>query len=152
MLKANILFACVDNSFLSLAAEAYLNQIAMGELRAFSGGPIPRAEVLSLTRRVLFANGMKEVGLHPKPWGIFSLPHAPQPDYIISLQNSELLREQPSWPGQPVKMHWEICLEGRTPENINEASDAFCKIKESIDQAVSSKFFSGDSFKWAAVS
>ncbi|KZK87352.1 Low molecular weight phosphotyrosine protein phosphatase [Pseudovibrio sp. Ad13] len=150
MTKANVLFVCVDNSFLSLAAEAYLNQTSMGELRAFSGGPLPREEMVSLTKKVLFANGMDEGGLHPKPWTIFSLPHAPQPDYIIRLQTSVLLDKQPMWPGHPVKLNWDICLDEDVPRNIKEATDAFRKIKESIDLATSSKVFSSDSLNWRA--
>ncbi len=149
MTKANVLFVCVDNSFLSLAAEAYLNHTSMGELRAFSGGPLPREEMVSLTRRVLFSNGMDEGGLHPKAWTIFSLPHAPQPDYIIRLQTSTLLDKQPMWPGNPVKLNWDICLDEDLPRNINEATHTFRKIKESIDLAVSSKSFSSDSLNWS---
>ncbi len=54
MIKANVLFVCVDNSFLSLAAEAYFNQTALGGLRAFSGGPMPRDEMVSLTKKGSF--------------------------------------------------------------------------------------------------
>ena len=150
MIKANVLFSCVDNSFLSLAAEAYFNQTAVGGLRAFSGGPLPRDEMVSLTKKVLFANGMEEAGLHPKSWSIFSFPHAPQPDYIVSLQTSVLLDKQPSWPGHPVKLNWGVCLDESVPRNIKEATDAFCKIRESIDQALSSKTFSSDSMNWRA--
>ena len=150
MIKANVLFVCVDNSFLSLAAEAYLNQISMGDLRAFSGGPLPREKMASLTKKVLFANGMDERELYPKPWTIFSLPHAPQPDYIIKLQTSSLLDKQPAWPGHPVEMNWDVCLDEHVPRNIKEATDVFRRIKESIDLAASSKVFSSDSLNWRA--
>lgn len=150
MIKANVLFVCVDNSFLSLAAEAYFNQTAIGGLRAFSGGPMPRDEMVSLTKKVLFAHGMEEAGLHPKSWSIFALPQAPQPDYVVSLQKSVLLDKQPVWPGHPMKLNWDICLDENRPQNIKEAADAFRKIRESIDLALSSKTFSSDSLNWRA--
>ncbi|KZL20499.1 Low molecular weight phosphotyrosine protein phosphatase [Pseudovibrio axinellae] len=150
MTMANILFVCVDNSFLSLIAEAYLNKTSMGELRAFSGGPLPREDMPALTKKVLFKNGMEEAGLHPKAWTIFSLPQAPQPDFVISLQPSSLLDKQPIWPGRAAKLNWHICIDDNMPRNIKEATDAFRKIKESIDLALSSKVFSGDSLSWRA--
>lgn len=148
MTMANVLFVCVDNSFFSLAAEAYFNKVSAGAVRAFSAGPLPGSGIRPVTQKVLFANGMQESGLHPKSWNIFSLPHAPQPDFVISLQSTALLDKQPAWLGQPAKMNWSICADEQAPKNIKEATDAFYIIKESIDLALTTKNFSSDSLKW----
>ncbi|SDR23886.1 hypothetical protein [Pseudovibrio sp. Tun.PSC04-5.I4] len=148
MTMANVLFVCVENSFFSLAAEAYLNKASMGGLRAFSAGPLPGEIMRPITRKVLFANALQESGLHPKSWNVFSLPHAPQPDFVISLQTSVLLDKQPIWPGQPTRMNWGARSDEQEPRNIKEATDAFSRIKEAIDLSISSKVFSSDSLNW----
>lgn len=148
MTMANVLFVCVDNSFLSLTAEAYLNSVSDGSVRAFSAGPLPREAMRSATRKTLFANGLAEQGLHPKPWSIFALPHAPQPDYVIRLQDSLLLNQQPLWPGRPEIVDWNISQTLEAPKNVKEAAQAFDKIKDAINLSLASKRFTNDSRQW----
>lgn len=148
MTMANVLFVCVDNSFLSLIAEAYLNSVSDGSVRAFSAGPQPRKTMRSATRKTLFANGLAEQGLHPKPWGIFALPHAPQPDYIIRLQDSHLLDQQPTWLGQPEIVEWNVMSTSDAPKNVKEAALAFDKMKDAVNLALTSKRFLNVSRQW----
>ena len=148
MTVVNVLFICVDNSFLSLTAEAYLNSVTDGAVRAFSAGPLPRDKMRSAARKILFVNGLSEQGLHPKPWRIFALPHAPQPDFVVSLQDNILLNHQPLWPTSPKYLSWNIWSGAEIPKNVKEAEVAFEKIKEAVTLSLTSRCFLDDSQGW----
>ncbi|MGH8400232.1 MAG: arsenate reductase ArsC, partial [Gammaproteobacteria bacterium] len=68
----NVLFLCTGNSARSILAEAILNSRDGRQVRAWSGGSRPRAEVHPLALEILGTVGMSVEGLHSKHWNEFS--------------------------------------------------------------------------------
>ncbi|MBL6432073.1 MAG: hypothetical protein HPM95_16875 [Alphaproteobacteria bacterium] len=54
-------------------AEACLNAVSDGSLRAFSAGLAPASHLAPATARVLAENGIPCGGLVPKPWELFRI-------------------------------------------------------------------------------
>ena len=103
-----VLFLCTHNSARSILAEALLNQLGGGRLRAFSagseGGPGPKPMAL----KVLEAEGIPTAGLSSKTWDVFAAPGAPVMDMVITVCDQAAGEACPVWPGQPITAHWGI--------------------------------------------
>lgn len=141
MTTANVLFVCSDNAFYSPIAEAYLNQVAPEFIRAFSAGPMPGGELSSLARKTIFKSGLSEEGLEPKSWTMFALPHAPQPDFVILLEDEQILQPIPKWADAPTVLAWAGSLDLARPKTMKDAEAAFEGIKKAIDEALLSRTF-----------
>ena len=79
-----ILFLCLDNSALSIIAQALLNRGERG-FRAFSAGSRPAAAVHPLAVDLLRRNGIWSEALQPKDCGEFLGQDAPRMDFVIGL-------------------------------------------------------------------
>lgn len=149
MAVSNLLFVCVDNSLLSLMAEAYVNAKSNGLVRAFSGGPMPASEMNSFGRKVLIDNGFSTEGLEPKSWNVFALPHAPQPDYIVELQSNGVMAEQPQWDKVPLVSRWQVLPSDARAQNLTEAKETFRRLRSSVDRAlISGQFEKPEALLW----
>jgi protein-tyrosine-phosphatase len=103
-----ILFLSTGNAARSLLAEALVNVKGSDRFCARSAGfkplPEPHPEALAL----LEAEGFEVASLHTKGWSEFlASAHVLKVDVIVTL-SEEAKVNCPSWPGDPVRVHWTV--------------------------------------------
>lgn len=80
-----VLFLCTYNATRSIMAEALLNHLGNGRMRACSAGDRIVRELHPLTLDCLARHGVPSAGLHSKSWELFFGLGAPPLDYIITV-------------------------------------------------------------------
>ena len=118
---ANVLFLCLDNSAVSIIAEAILKRWEGRGFRAFSAGTRRALEVHPLAVDLLKANRIWGQGLRPKDCREFLGEDAPRMDFVISLGSEAPDGLPSSWPGDPHVIHWRISeprVDGKPAENM----------------------------------
>lgn len=106
--RINILYLCRINSSRGLMAEAITNAFSGDGFRAYSAGieSIDFAPEDGLA--VIERHGIPTEGLHPKLSTEFTGRRAPKFHFVITLCNLDQGEVCPTWPGQPVRAHWNI--------------------------------------------
>jgi arsenate reductase len=104
----NVLFLGIQNSARSIMAEAMLNKLGSGRLRAFSAGSHPKGAVHPLAIKELARSGLPTKGLASKHWNVFAASDAPVMDFIFTVCDNAAGETCPVWPGRPVTAHWRI--------------------------------------------
>ncbi|MCZ4290907.1 arsenate reductase ArsC [Hoeflea alexandrii] len=125
----NVLFLCTGNSARSILAEAIMNRVGQGRFRAYSAGSQPKAEVhpytLDLLRQMNFDTGFAR----SKDWDEFTLPGAPELDFVFTVCDNAANESCPVWPGQPMTAHWGVpdpaAAEGTEAERRLAFADAY---------------------------
>ena len=129
-----VLFVCARNAGPSPMAEAYLNEVGGESLRAFSAGLDPDERVDASVLRTLQAAGLPVDGLAPKPLEIFTLPHAPRPDVVVTLTPRPLAQPAPAW--WPPKRHFIWSVDDPVPAAGRAAfAKMFLALTDHIDRA-----------------
>lgn len=104
----NVLFLCTGNSARSILAEAIMNRVGQGRFKAYSAGSQPKGEVhpytLDLLRQMNFDTGFAR----SKDWDEFTLPGAPELDFVFTVCDNAANESCPVWPGQPMTAHWGV--------------------------------------------
>lgn len=108
MTQTTILFTCPDNAVLGPMAEACMNAVGNGRIRAFSAGRDPAQQLHSGVDRLLRKEGFEMDLFSPKSWDIFAQPHAPRVDMIIALSEDVVGGDEPRWVGAPARCLWRI--------------------------------------------
>jgi arsenate reductase len=101
-------FLCTGNSARSIMAEAILNRLGAGKLRAYSAGSHPREQVHPETIRLLQGLDYDISGFRSKSWNEFAKPGAPSLDFVFTVCDNAAGETCPLWPGQPMTAHWGI--------------------------------------------
>ncbi len=104
----NILVLCTGNSARSILAEALLNALGGGRVRAFSAGSRPAGNVNPFALELLEAQGLDTAHLRSKRWDEFAAPGAPQLDLVVTVCDSAANEACPVWPGNFLRAHWSI--------------------------------------------
>jgi arsenate reductase len=104
----NVLFLGIGNSARSIMAEAILNKLGSGRLRAFSAGSHPKGAVHPLVIKELARSGLPTKGLASKHWNVFAALDAPVMDFIFTVCDNAAGETCPVWPGPPVTALWRI--------------------------------------------
>jgi arsenate reductase (thioredoxin) len=104
----NVLFLCTGNSARSIMAEAILNFKGRSAFTAYSAGSHPTGAVRPEALRQLERANIPVKGLRGKSWDEFSLPDAPQLDFVFTLCDNAANEVCPIWPGQPMTAHWGV--------------------------------------------
>lgn len=104
----NALFLCTGNSARSILAEAILNRLGNGKIRAYSAGSRPTGQVHPLAIGVLKERGHDVFALRSKSWEEFEEPGAPALDFIFTVCDRAAAEECPVWPGHPMTAHWGV--------------------------------------------
>jgi protein-tyrosine-phosphatase len=104
----NVLFVSEENQCRSLLAEACLNHLGQGKLKAFSCGVPDRASEnpFGWTLLALQTAGIPANNLRCKSWTEFTRSGAPKMDFVVALDH-DTLSLHPAWPGQPVTALWD---------------------------------------------
>jgi arsenate reductase len=104
----NVLFLCTGNSARSIMAEAILNKIGAGKLRAYSAGSQPKGSMNPYAVELLQSLGYDTSTQRSKSWGEFAKPGAPLLDFVFTVCDDAAGESCPTWPGQPMTAHWGI--------------------------------------------
>lgn len=113
----NALFLGTSNATRSQMAEALLNFMAKGRIRAFSAGSKPSSQVHPLAAALIAGLGYPEEKLRTKSWDEFATPSAPEMDFVITLCDKAAGEVCPVWPGHPAVAHWGIVDPGLSPDD-----------------------------------
>lgn len=116
----NVLFLCTHNSARSLMAEAIMNNPAVhrGLFKAYSAGSHPSGRPNPFALDQIQKAGLPVDGIRSKDWNEFTLPGAPQIDFVFTVCDNAANEVCPVWPGQPMTAHWGV----PDPSNV-EGSD-----------------------------
>ena len=103
-----------ENACRSLLAEACLNHLGKGRLKAYSCGvpaQVPE-QPFGWTLLALQTASIPADKLRCKPWTEFTRNGAPRMDFVVAL-DAATLPLHPSWPGQPITALWDYAhIEG----------------------------------------
>lgn len=132
----NVLFLCTGNSARSIMAEALLNSLGQGRFRAYSAGSHPGGVVhpLAIEKARLLDYPLEN--LRSKSWDEFSLPGAPQMDFIITVCGNAKGEVCPVWPGHPISAHWGFEDPAAVQGSDTEKRHAFEKIFRQISSRI----------------
>jgi arsenate reductase (thioredoxin) len=133
MQPLNVLFLCTGNAARSQMAEALLNHMAAGRMRAFSAGSRPAGFVQPLALERIRAIGYPTASLRSKSWDEFTGPDAPQMDIVITVCDNAAGESCPVWPGHPAVAHWGIPDPAETPEDAAAFKDAWLSLRRRIE-------------------
>jgi arsenate reductase (thioredoxin) len=136
----NVLFLCTGNSCRSIIAEAIMNRLGGGRVRAYSAGSFPKGEVhphaLALLKK--FNHDVRE--FRSKPWDEFSRetnPDAPDLDFVFTVCDDAAGEVCPYWPGQPMTAHWGMPDPAQATGNEAEVGLAFADTYRMLNNRIS---------------
>jgi arsenate reductase len=131
-----VLFLCTYNATRSIMAEAILNHLGKGRMRAYSAGDRIVPDLHPLTLDCLERHGIPAAGLHSKRWEFFFGLGAPRLDYIITVCDDS--RSDLQWHADcgPVRAHWDTPNPGLVKGSEFEERAAFDAVFESLRQRI----------------
>jgi arsenate reductase (thioredoxin) len=131
----NVLVLCTGNSARSIMAEALINIMGKGRFRAYSAGSHPTGKVNTFAVEKVASIGYPTDTLRSKSWDEFTLPDAPQMDFIITVCDNAAGEMCPVWPGQPVSAHWGF----EDPAAVEGSDDVKRQAFEKIFRLISNR-------------
>jgi arsenate reductase len=133
----NALFLCTGNSARSILAEAILNRLGAGKIRAYSAGSHPQGRVHPMALELLEARGHDVSGLRSKSWSEFEGDDAPALDFVFTVCDNAAREVCPIWPGHPMTAHWGVAdpaaFEGEAEEHRRLFSRTYMVLQRRIE-------------------
>lgn len=137
----NVLFLCTGNSARSILGEALLNHLGKGQFHAWSAGSHPAGAVNPLALELLQKSKLPVENLRSKSWEEFSVPGAPQFDFVFTVCDNAAGEVCPAWPGQPMTAHWGIddpaAAKGSDADKRKAFATAFAQLNRRISLFIS---------------
>ena len=131
-----VLFLCTGNSARSIIAEAILNKVGAGKLRAYSAGSQPKGKVNPYTIRLLRDLGYDVSGFRSKSWDEFARIGGPKFDFVFTVCDNAAAETCPVWPGQPMTAHWGIPDPAEATSSEAEVALAFKEAYRLLNQRI----------------
>lgn len=132
----NVLFLCTGNSARSIMGEAITNRVGGGKFKGFSAGSMPKGAVHPLTLKLLNQLNYDATALRSKAWDEFSVPGAPQLDFVFTVCDNAANETCPIWPGQPMSAHWgvpdPVAVEGTDTEKALAFAETYRMLSSRI--------------------
>jgi arsenate reductase len=132
----NVLFLCTSNSARSILAESILRKDGGGRFNAYSAGSHPTGRVNPLALKTLEAYDYPVEGFFSKSWEEFTVPDAPELDFVFTVCDGAAGEACPVWLGQPIMAHWGIedpaAVEGTDIEKERAFNQAFLYLRNRI--------------------
>ena len=129
--SASVLFLCTGNSARSQIAEALIEHLSDGAVRAVSAGSHPKP-LHPNAARVMRPRGIDLTGRRSKHLSEFAHERF---DYVISL--CDRVRELcPEFPGGPEAIHWSIPDPGREPGTDDETLPVFERVAAELETRI----------------
>lgn len=133
----NALFLCTGNSARSILAEAILNRVGKGRIRAYSAGSDPKGQVHPVALEVLREHEHDGSALCSKSWDEFAEDGAPVLDFIFTVCDNAAGEACPIWPGKPMTSHWGVpdpaAFEGSETEMLWLFRRTYLELERRID-------------------
>ncbi|MDO8890292.1 MAG: arsenate reductase ArsC [Sulfurimicrobium sp.] len=133
----NVLFLCTGNSARSILGEVLLNHLGKGQFHAYSAGSHPEGSVNPVAMELLLKNRLPVTHLRSKSWDEFSLPGAPQFDFVFTVCDKAAGEVCPAWPGQPMTAHWGIDDPAAVTGSDEDKRKAFVKAFTQLSRRIS---------------
>lgn len=133
----NVLFLCTHNSARSVIAEAVMNDLGKGRFKAYSAGSQPSGRVNPHAIDMLAKLNYDVSGLRSKSWNEFSVPGAPELDFVFTVCDDAANETCPYWPGQPMTAHWGLPDPSRVQGTEAEKRAAFADTHRMLYQRIS---------------
>jgi len=137
----NVLFLCTGNSARSILAEAILNHAGRSRFKAYSAGSHPQGKVNPFALELLAQHNFPVANLRSKPWDEFSVPGAPEFDFVFTVCDNAAGEICPVWPGQPISAHWGIAdpaaVEGTDAQKRKAFVQAYVQLNRRISRFAS---------------
>jgi protein-tyrosine-phosphatase len=118
-------------------AEAILNKLGAGKVRAYSAGSRPKGHVHPETLRLLQSLGYGTSALRSKSWSEFANPGAPLLDFAFTVCDNAAGETCPVWPGQPMTAHWGVPDPAEAKGTAAEIALAFKDAYRMLNQRIS---------------
>lgn len=136
----DVLFLCTGNSARSILAEAILDRLGEGRIRAHSAGSRPTGRVHPSALEVLREFGHDVSTLRSKSWEEFEKPDAPELDLIFTVCDSAAAEECPIWPGHPMTAHWGVpdpaAFEGTESDRLALFRQTYRELERRIERFI----------------
>ncbi|NSL72434.1 ArsR family transcriptional regulator [Hyphomicrobium sulfonivorans] len=133
----NVLFLCTGNSARSIMGEAITNRVGGGKFKGFSAGSMPKGAVHPLTLKLLNQLNYDTNALRSKAWDEFSVPGAPQLDFVFTVCDNAANETCPIWPGQPMSAHWGVPDPAAVEGTDTEKALAFAETYRMLSSRIS---------------
>jgi len=130
------LFLCTGNSARSIMAEAILNRLGAGRIRAHSAGSHPKDRPHPIALETLRARGYETSKLRSKSWNEFARPAAPLLDFVFTVCDNAAGETCPVWPGQPMTAHWGIEDPAAFDGPIDEQRSLFQRVCDELERRI----------------
>jgi len=130
------LFLCTGNSARSIMAEAILNRLGRGRIRAHSAGSQPKAQPHPQALEVLTERGYATSGLRSKSWDEFAALGAPRLDFIFTVCDNAAGEACPVWPGRPLTVHWGVADPAAFEGSEHEKRERFRRTCRELEQRI----------------
>jgi arsenate reductase len=132
----NVLFLCTGNTARSIIAEAILNKLGAGNLRAYSAGSQPKGQINPHTIQLLQSLGYDTSAYRSKSWDEFANAGEPKFDFVFTVCDNAAAEACPVWPGRPMTAHWGIPDPAQAKGTPAEIALAFKDAYRLLDQRI----------------
>jgi len=134
MKKYNILFLCTHNSARSVLGEVLASTHPSGKFVGYSAGSSPAGAINPIALEIASELDYPPSVLRSKSWDEFSLPNAPEMDFVITVCHDAAGEVCPYWPGKPSTAHWGFSDPSQVQGSVEEMKRAFRAVEIGLKQ------------------